>query len=122
MLSTEELGCRYVDMKPKLFDEFLAYLSRVSRAVGRTCPYPLIRIELALPTYSRGLRRLRLPSGDVWVAFHRKLSDLRARLGGNAATHIRGLLKSGCDPVVVVFRGPYFAIFGVRAQFARRKR
>jgi hypothetical protein len=118
VLSTEKLGCRYVGMRPKLFDEFLAYLSRI----GFPCAYPIIRLELALPTYARGLGRLHLPSGDVWVAFHKQWKDLADRLDGNAPTHILDLFESGCYPVVIIFRGPYFAIFGVRARFARRRK
>ncbi len=107
-------------MNPKLFDEFLAYLSRVSSSVGRVCPYPIIRLELALPTYSRGLRRLRLPSGKVWVAFHQQWRELADRLDGNAPIQILKLLRKGCFPVVIVFRGPYFAIFGVKVQVVKR--
>jgi hypothetical protein len=75
-----------------------------------------------LPTYARGLRRLQLPSGKAWVAFHQQWRELADRLDGNAPVHILKLLRKGCYPVVIVFRGPYFAIFGIRAQFANRKK
>jgi hypothetical protein len=116
--STHKLGCRYVGMPPKLYDEFLDYLSRV----GCLCPYPIIRLELALPAYSRGLRRLRLPSGSVWVAFHQQWTELADRLDGNAPVHILKLLRKGCFPVVIVFRGPYFTVFGVRTQVDTRNK
>jgi hypothetical protein len=113
----QDLACKYVRMKPNLLDEFLAYVTRVSPAVGRPCPYPTVRLELALPTYSRGLRRLRLRGIDVWVAFHQQWTEPAGRLDGNAPAHILDLLKMGCHPVVIVFRGSFFAIFAVRVHF-----
>ncbi len=120
-LNDHEGACRYLRMSPRLFDEFLDHLTNTSPAVGRLSPNAVIRMELDPPLDPRGAMRVDLPSGAVWVSFHEQLGDLAGRLDVGATAHVCGVIQDG-DVLVIVFRGAYLAVFGVKATVTIRKR